>query len=119
MLVCQRRVNHRAKQKTHIGFSQHQRRHNLRRVQRLDGDGHVGVLDPKQLDGVRQYFLAERQHCQNTQLFGAVARLQIGRQPLHVSMTALKISMWRRRMVRCGDEAIALSVEPGHPLSIP
>ena len=70
MPLCQRRVNHRTEQKTHIGFLQYQRRHNLGGVQRLDGVG--------------QYFVAERKHCQKAQLLGTVARLQIGRQPLHV-----------------------------------
>ena len=38
----------------------------------------------QRLDGVGQYFVAERQHRQNAQFFGAVARFQIGRQPLYV-----------------------------------
>ena len=83
MLLGQRRVRHRTQQKPYVSLLQGQRRHDLGRMQGFDRDGNIGVLDAKQLDRVRQDFVAQGQHCQYAQLFDTTARLEVGGQALH------------------------------------
>ena len=82
-LLGQRRVHQRTEKKTDIGLLQHQRRHNLGRMQGLHAQGHRRMLQAKQLDGLRQDFIAQCQHRQHPQFAGAFAPFKVARQALH------------------------------------
>ena len=102
-------MHHGAEHKTDVGLLQSQCRHNLRRVQSLDRDGHVGMLDSKQLDGVRQNFIAERQYGQYAKFLGIATRFQVDREALHfikLRKQAFDVRVQRKRFRRRGQPAL-------------
>ena len=55
-------------------------------MQSLDSEGHIWMLDAKQLDCMRQNILTQCQHSHDTQLCHSAPGLKMGSQTLHFVM---------------------------------
>ncbi|MDT4845678.1 hypothetical protein FQZ97_796720 [compost metagenome] len=84
LFLRQRGVGNGAEDVTHIGLLQHQRRDDLRRVQRLVVHHHGRMFLAEQAHGPGKYLVAQRQHGEHTQLALAAPGLEAGREALHI-----------------------------------
>ncbi len=77
-------MHHRAEDEAHVGLAQQQRRHDLRRVQRLDPHRDRRMLLAEDVQRARQHLVAERQHRQDAQLAHVLRGTQVLGQALHL-----------------------------------